>query len=583
MESGPIHLFWETVKEQTVARLRSETPPGHYLGSVLVDNKTKRDASDGITRYDVVDGQQRLTTIQIALLALVKVAADHRCNNEINAEVKKYAFFSEPVTGFTEGDIRLNPTNFDRKQFQEVLSDVFDIRACGGKSSVSRENANKSKIVSTFDFFKKHYAFLVEKQQDHEPSKILRAILSALTEGFDIVRIVLRETDKAQRVFESLNNYAKPLTTFDLIRNNVFYRAAGVAGNKDVQLFNTDEWQQLECPYWEGKADNRKIGWSTHIEAYVARMLAAERMFASPKDLRFDRNSIFKTYQKFAGRHSSIEEEIGALVRYADVYQYLDGHVNRPPAAADVDFGVFRYDVWKNRDFYPVLFVIADGNANNEEKQRMIQLLESYVIRRSVCGLSSRNYNKQALTICEALGGECSYESLSGALKSGDKKTVLFPDDATVKEACSRNKFYGSVFDRYVFEEIEKSMYDVGMESVVAKQSELTIDHILPQGWEANPEWVSIVLDKAGTQNDTVVLTVNSHLHTIGNLTLMSRHNNSAKSNHSFEEVKGLLAKNKLSLNSDLAKEESWNVEKIAARSKELADLICRIWPYDIA
>ena len=573
MESGPIHLFWETVEEQVVARLDGKVPPQHYLGAVLVDNKTAIDAEDGIIRYDVVDGQQRLTTIQIALLELVNAAADHRCGDEIKTEAKKYVFAGESAR-----DIRLNPTNFDRKQFQKVLFDVFDIIPDVGESNVSRENAKKSKIVSTFGFFEQRYAHLVEKRTGGEPRDVLRAVLSALIEGFDIVRIVLRPSDEAQRVFESLNNYAKPLTTFDLIRNDVFYRASKERIGLDQKLFESDIWQQLENPYWEEKADNRKTEWSTHIEAYVARMLVANT------GRIFRRNEIVKTYKNFrqGENFATIEDEINCLVRYTDVYRCLDANPGLNSELPDIDFGVFRHTVWKNRDFYPVLFLIADGNANAAEKRRMILLMESYVVRRSVCGLPSDGYNKSAVAFCKELRNNLSYDSLFRKLKDEKADTTLFPGDEKVMRDCIYAPFYKSPFGRYVFEQIELSLHDVRAERVVVAEGILTIDHILPQKWEQSDEWKKIVLEN-DAHSDIAPMKVNPYIHTIGNLTLMSGRNNSIKSNRPLADVKGLLSETTVKLNRELAEVKAWNEEEIQARSRKLADLICKIWPYDIA
>ncbi|MGI9347696.1 MAG: DUF262 domain-containing protein [Gammaproteobacteria bacterium] len=562
--AGPIHLFWETVEEQTDERLKGNSPANHYLGAVLVENKTRQDATDGITRYDVVDGQQRLTTIQVALLALIQVADEAGLN--IKPELDNVVFSNKAAN-----QTRLVPTNFDNKQFQSVLFDVYGIMMTFG-SEVPKENAIKSKIVSSFHFFQEKFRLLVN-QWPHKDEDIIRALMDSLLHGFDLVRIVLRKTDEAQRIFESLNNFSLPLTTFDLIRNNLFYRATFVDPDKDVELFGTRHWQQLEKPYWGEKADNRKDG-ASHIEAYIARMLVA----GMKKDIRFNRNEIFKTYKEFGKKCPSIEEELQSLVEYVKVYRFLDSNTDSNPVGVNVDFGIFRHNVWKNRDFYPVIFCIVSSAASVEEKQRMLKLLESYVIRRGVCGLSPSHYNKYAAHICGALGDDPNYEALRKVLASAARDSTVFPDNKRVEEGCISKKFYGSAFQWYVFGKIEASLHSTRVERVIVEEGSLTIDHILPQGWGNNPTWTNIVLGPNHRQGDA--LAVDPYLDTIGNLTLMSDGNNSVKSNHPFDEVKGLLAVSELKLNRELAEEDVWNVEKITARSKYLAGKICEIWPY---
>ena len=574
-EFGPIHLFWDTVKKQVRARLEEDKPLSpHYLGAVLVDNKTHRQSTDDMRHFDVVDGQQRLTTIQIAMLALTQVAKNHGCGDEIKGALENYVFADK-----AKMLSRLHPTNFDNEQFRAVLNHTYKILLNFDLQNADEERAGRSKIVSAFNFFKAEQTSLVGNHPQSEAKSVVHAIMKTLTQGFDLVLIVLRPSDDAQRIFESLNNYAKPLTTFDLIRNNVFHRAASIRPGMDQELFYTSSWQQLEEPYWEEKADNQKVNWTTHIEAYVARMLVAKMR----KSMLFNRNSIFRTYKEFRKGFSSIDEEIGALVDYVDIYQYLDADMGRNPAGGDVDFGVFRHAVWENRDFYPALFLIARCDADAEQKRRMLMLLESYVVRRGVCGLSLGHYNKHVVAICAALGDKPSYEALAEVLKNAEKDTTVFPDDEQVMRDCVTAKFYRSPFQWHVFKKIEKSMRAVGVEDIVVEGGKLTIDHILPRKWEKNLEWKKIVLGDDNQRDDAAALMVNSYLDTIGNLTMMSGKNNSIKSNRPFEDVKGLLAASELKLNRELAGEEMWKVEKIAARSRKLAEKICEIWPYDIA
>lgn len=573
-ESGPVHLFWATVKEQVGARLDGKTPPPHYLGAVLVDNKTPLDATDGIMRYDVVDGQQRLTTIQIAMLALIQVAEECGCGPNMQDKLAEYVYSDEE-----RNRPRLFPTNFDNKQFQQTLYFAYGKLTDLGNQNVDSENAKKSKIIASLQEFKSLLGKLVGKHPGNKEA-VINAVAKTLTEGFDLVLIVLRKTDEAQRVFESLNSVAKPLTTFDLIRNNVFYRAGA---GEDERLFNTPTWQNLERPYWEGRADNQKGSSTTHIEAYVARTLVAKRVFPNTEKIRFDRNSIFNTYKEFArtGNHSSIDEEIKSLAEYAAVYQHLDSDACPNPVAG-VNFGIFRHSQWKSRDFYPVLFVVASCGVDAAEKQRMIKLLESYVIRRSVCGLSIGAYNKYAALICKEWDGKPTYQSLRNILAKAEKDSYVFPDDKRVEAGCVVEKFYKSLFQRHVFEEIEKSRHGVKVEKVVVEEGELTIDHILPQKWETNPAWRKIVLGDDADGHEAEITAVNAYLHTIGNLTLMSGENNSTKSNRPLEEVQDLLAESAVKLNRDLAKVSDWNAEKITARSKSLAAIICKRWPRDI-
>ena len=171
----------------------------------------------------------------------------------LKEEFKKYIFLEK------QSNPKLNPTNFDREQYEAVVEhvyekeDIFELK----ENNISKENKKKSKIVRTFQTFREKFEYFINERKNdeiQEDSNIINCLKNTLLSGFDLVLIELEKTDEAQKIFESLNNTAKPLTTFDLIRNNVFYRADKEQKGEDVKLFNSALWQQLEQPYWEKKA-----------------------------------------------------------------------------------------------------------------------------------------------------------------------------------------------------------------------------------------------------------------------------------------------------------------------------------------
>ena len=574
---GPIDLFWKTVQEQAESLLTDKEIPRHYLGAILVDDK-KKNQLDPITPFNVVDGQQRLTTIQIALLAIAQLAKQYECDDIIE-ELHKYVYSPEGSR------TRLNPTNFDQEQFKEVVYWVYGT----GTASIShvnharQKNSKKSKVMSAFNYFCKNAEEFVKKHSKQGAKLAIDAIKRALLEKFDLVLIVLHKDDNAQQVFESLNNYGERLTTFDLIRNNVFYRAThiepGKEPGKDQELFD-GIWQQLENPDWEDKA-NRK---NTHIEAYIARMLAAK----TGKEFNFNTIDIFNTYKEFAVPFGkNIDEEVRQLMEYTDIYKYL----GFPPEKAgenpvpDMNFGIFRFDIWNNIDYYPVLFMITGSETlNTTEKQRMVNLLESYVIRRRICALSMEYYNLHAIEICKHLSKKNNYNTLFEVLKNAEGRSTLFPDNNMVTAECTRAKFYGSSqgsINRHIFCQLEISMNDSPEERGELNINQLSLDHILPQKWDKNSKWKDMVLVDNTDEAD-----VPGYIHTLGNLTLMSGPNNARKSNGSLEEFYDYLKNSAMALNRELAEELKqdfvWNLDKIRARSQKLGKKICEIWPEDI-
>lgn len=342
-----------------------------------------------------------------------------------------------------------------------------------------------------------------------------------------------------------------------------------------MKLFESDDWQQFEADFWEetpGRGDK-----NTHIEAYVARMMITKRQGL----ILLKRDAIFKEYKNFAkdeeGKGLDVRAEIRTISEYVDIYKYLVGENQKNPLGNDVKFGYFMYGICKSMDFYPTIFAIAKSDASSTEKQNMIYLLESYVIRRHVCDLTASNYNKQALQICRALDKKPTYEKLAEHLKGAqESSTRQFPSADQVAFACLHHNFYKNKLKKYIFEKI--AHHATTDRDEMRDLKGLAIDHILPQGWRDKAGWAATL---EMLQPDEVDLKIN----TIGNLTPMSKKLNSAKSNRGWEDSNGAkahLAKCDLKLTRELADNESWTIKDIDNRSRKLAVYICEIWPENI-
>ncbi len=558
----PTHLFLETVEEQTAQRLDGKIPAPHYFGAMLVDNQTRKDVVTQTQLYDVVDGQQRLTTLNVALFALIAVAEEYSYGNDMQAQLAEY-IFTDP----SHNQPKLDPTNFDRKQYKQVLFEAYGELIPTAKGH--DENYDKSKLVAAFKFFRESFANFIANYENEITS--IEALQTTLLDGFELVLIVLKESDEAQKVFESLNNTPRPLTTFELIRNNIFYRAAKEEHGLDVELFKSQRWNQLEKRFWEDYPHRSKGSErSNHIEAYIARMLVAKQK----QPILFNRFAIFKTYKEFAKGYKDVgvQAELESITKYVDLYKHLMFAEKNP--VPDVDFYFYHYDVCDSMDFYPVIFIIASCCASAGEKQKMLNLLESYIIRRTVCRLTAGSYNKQAPILCNVLGENPDYDKLNKIIKASESKTSVFPDDKQVELGCLVGEFYKAKnLKHYIFSRIVS--YTATNKAEKSTMDDLTLDHLIPQGWREDKKWRK-VLSKFDEG------TVDAKIHIIGNLTPMSRERNASKSNRSWKETKKLLKECDLKMTRDLAKNKKWDIDDIQVRSKDLSKTICEIWPYDL-
>lgn len=584
-DAGQVSLFWETVKKQAKRQLDGEELYPHYLGAILIkeNRQLKGTRLDAPGYFDIVDGQQRITTIQLALLALMEYArTDKNLHADALLELREYVFVNNNLS-----TPRLLPCNYDKKQYRQVLfavtEEVVDLGTLAGEDKAFAE----SKVFATFKFFLDKYKILIASYAANNvdsTKKVFDALRQTLLKHIDVVLIQLRDTDKAQEVFESLNTSGKPLTTLDLIRNNVFQRAAEMQTNGDQAIFDSKEWQTFEDPFWETSPEKRRK--ETHVEIYIPRMMIAK---LPGKTIKFSRNLVVKAYrEEFAPEfgNENILAEVRELIDYADLYRDLterEPHYALPTidSGGIKSFGVFALQVWGNRDFFPVVFLIAKSQLPDGEKQRMLRLLESFVVRRRATNLSSENYNILVPEMCEKLAASLSYGTLKAFLIRQEAEARRFPEDNDINTDRSGINFFGSSNSRkisnYILQIVARDIEPADPESEPINK--LTIDHVLPQGWRKNKKWEKQLLGNANLHSEKAIEADNM-LHTIGNLTLLSAANNPRKSNRHFDESRPLLHDSSLKMNRDIAKRDQWDLQAIRKRGADLVTRIRRIWPH---
>ena len=584
-DAGQVQLFWNIVAEHAESRLHGAPKPPHYFGAVLVNEQRQQRALNAPRVFDVVDGQQRLTTIQLALLALINsVREDIDLTKLVTEELRPYLYLG------TEGKPILQPTNYDNDQYHTVLFTVRRRKADFTEVEGDEETFAKSKVLHTFKFFKDEHAKFIQRHVGDgniNTKQVIDSLRDTLLDGFDIVLIQLQRTDRPQEVFQSLNTTSKPLTTLDLIRNDVFQRAADVRPGYDQEICSSSEWQTIETPFWEEKIDERRG--TTHIEAYIPRMLIAK---LPGENIKGERNAVLKTYrEKFVCKgDANILAEVRRMIDYEKIYRDLtqrDAEYQLPtvdvehPSVAK-SFGIFALKVWGSRDFWPAVFLVLKSQLPATEKQNIFRLLESFVVRRHASGYTTENYNQFVLEVCRALHDDISYESLKRLLLKSDSLSARYPKDDDLIANRPEHNFIGQKNARrlstYILQILARDMGSSADE--MTPLNKLSIDHILPHSWHTDPEWKSKFLSNDEDSNSENARKVKTRLNTIGNLTLLTNIRNAKKSNRPFSETRQLLCDSPLMMNRKIAENTTWDLQAIEERGTDLVNRICRIWPY---
>ncbi|MFP6293521.1 DUF262 domain-containing protein [Helicobacter pylori] len=502
---------------------------GHFIGSIVF-------VHDGIytTNYNellIIDGQQRLTTITLLFIAL----RDH-----LNDEDEFLEKFSRQKI---QNHYLINSDEKGDKKFKLILSEPDRDTLLSLIDKDRRKPSEPSlKIMENFKLFEEW----IRKNTDK---------LETIFKGLDklmVVEISLeRGKDNPQLIFESMNSTGKDLTQTDLIRN---YILMGLEPEKQ-KIFYKKYWRAMEKDFKQNE---------TLFNQFVRHYLTI-KTGKIPNEKRV--YEAFKRYQQERG----IETE--ALLQDLQKYCGYFCHIVFKKEDDDKDLNKalsFLVDLEKDV-IYPLLLELysdySDGVLSKDDFIPIIYLTESYICRRTVCGLGANSLNKIFASFTKKINKDQYLESIKAHFLSLEKTTGKFPKDSEFKNLFITIDFYNLKEKKYFLERLEN--FDT-KEPVNTK--ECTIEHIMPQ--TLTEEWERDLGGNFQAIHD-------KYLHTIGNLTLTGY--NKEYSNNSFQEKRDMekgFKQSPLRLNQSLKDLEVFGEKEIEKRANDLADWALKIWTY---
>ncbi len=587
--------MWEDWKAQAEKLLNGETPRPHYFGAIIYsDNKP---VPREILKRDLVDGQQRLTTFQLAFAALRDTGKNLNCTTSM--DINDYIFNVPNETTNTNQDddkYKLFPSRHDRSLFQKIIATKKQDDKLKDASELTK--AYNCFCDSIENFVKEKTKEMSEEESQDLTITLIETLKKALLESFQIVLIQLGEDDDPQQIFASLNGKGQPLSPFDLIRNDIFYRAR--ADKTAPQSLFENDWLYFEDSFWStprGQGHTRKARADHFIIDVVVAQVAKE----------INKRRIAAEYQNYVqeyknkGYFNSVTEELQVLKNYGKSYRNLV----ELPEKSDTNRIAKLLNLWDLSTMNPlVLWIDTRKNLSLEDKKTLFLMMESYIIRRYICKLRTNAFDK---TIPVILGRMRDQENdiigaFKGFLEIETAEYIKMPNDGEVLSACEQMPIYGDSKNnstksarklKYILGCTEEHVRTKFNETVRLDTDDLSIEHIMPQQWAKN--WTL----KDGTivthENYWEAFEENPHLdssvrgfmekrqgliHTIGNLTLVTNPFNSSLSNSAWKtKRKQIEEESLLKLNRDIAKKEEWDDETIKTRSEELAKRINEIWP----
>ena len=289
---------------------------------------------------------------------------------------------------------------------------------------------------------------------------------------------------------------------------------------------------------------------------------------------------LFPTFKEYASESAlTPAQHLASFREYGDIYRSFSSFPIQSPEGTFF----YRLDALDTTTVYPLLLeVFARFRDDETERQQILTDLESFLVRRSVCKLTPKNYNRLFLEAVDQTANDFTADSLRRFLLTREGDSSRWPSDEEFRPHWLKQPLYTSLKRnrlRMILEGIETAARTAMTESVALPPG-LTVEHVLPQKWSRSwPSPKSAPGDERTKQER--IAARDQALHTAGNLTLVTGTLNPSMSNGSWATKRSALRKHSaLTLNREIADAEAWDEEAIAARSARLFDLAARVWPY---
>jgi len=594
-ETPQWETLWEDVVEKADLQLAGKQGTPHYLGALIIEG-VRPSSPREVKRFLVIDGQQRLTTLQILLCAFRDIARKNDWR-KLDRTTTRYLENSDSdvMESPDEELFKLWPTTLNRDVFRAVLS-------AGSKAVVEkkypliklprkRKPEPRSNLVEGYLYFSKVTdAWLVKATAETGKSEedVAFALLQALQQDFCVVEIALSEGDDSQEIFYSLNSQGRPLSQSDLLRSLIFMRAEKERQNRD-QIFD-EYWSKFETPFWSGEI---KRGGRTY-----SRLDMALRYFLMTKTGQMvDTRRVNEEYRRWISAaprpYANVRDELADLARHGDIYQKYEGVTSQGLSSKDLRRVLVDFDVSTATPL--ILFLEAEAGLDDVQKAKSLFIVECFLARRVFTGEENKEYNKLFVEVIGALRGVPASDVLGALTKkllSGKGGTRKWPTNAEVVEfAISKPVFgvLGTPALRLILERLELTQRGKKTETHALPPA-LQIEHVLPQTWSTNWQLKGVDIpadvarlpflakDQLKEMADAIRLR-NLQLQTLGNLTLLNKYLNPAASNGSLAMKLVEYKHSVLRMNRYFDAVKAWDEEAIVARGKTLGELLCKEWP----
>ena len=556
-----------------------------------------------LNRFEVIDGQQRLTTFQIILCIIrdICVSKDYDLVHEAAAYIKNQntVIRRNISESFPDPTYKFLPTEYDRPSFEKIATGeygkvirlAFDERAkrlppdrvekARSKAFVSPKEISDN-VLKAYEYFYEKIRVYVGKDYDYGK---IDALLSSIASKFELIQITLDSSDHSEKIFQSLNATGRKLSEFDYLRNNLFLRAGKLGEHAESgELYSERFYDQ----YWH--FENRSRYWDANrLESFFRVFLTAKMGpscfqsddFEDEKDKK-----AFEVYQKSYQKqikNKDIEYEFQELNRYSEVYKKVYPASIDESAPDSIARRMLFYKDLKITSLFPfILYLKNERGILDDSLHQVCDILESYIVRRMVnYGYETNDEDEYTYATINRFfarlirGDKFSIEHFANSLKGWPTDRQIFGGHQYGGrrvlgglQRTANELYYGKrstrntarFLIRYIFYRIEQH---------ITSENTLSFGNFFQIITRIMPE--SSLQDR----NDWL---------SIGNLTFRKTNDISQNqvNNYPFSETRKILSESPnidLKLNQEICNNENWDLNHIHNRKEKLGSYFSKIWP----
>jgi hypothetical protein len=578
--------LWDDIVRVSESHLGSAPKQfaSHFLGAVVFELISAGSAA--ITELDVIDGQQRLTTLQLLLDAVQEILAKNGHGEEAE-RLEELILNKQSAYKGTKHRFKLWPSQANRAEFVHAM----DPAEPSAKEFGQIQGAHK--------FFLEEAKRWLLGEPDSDgvvppgaEADRAKQLTETLAGRLVVVAIDLTGDDDAQLIFETLNDRGTPLLKADLIKNWVFRR--GVKLGADVEMWSKIIWEDFDTDWWREEITQGRMSRS-RVDIFLHYWLTMRLSEEVKQEL------VFRTFTDYA--EPLMPDAQAAMAFLTQLRNDANTYRGLGALPADTAAGRFRARVIEAMELAattPMFLWVVSPNHRLPASQieSGLAALESWVVRRTLLQMTSKDMNKLIVALLKALSGvevDKAGEAIRKFLSQQTAGTREWPSDKKFIAEVGTLKMYGNIKQGRIavvlgaVEEYRRQQAR-GKYGEVSLPSGLTIEHVLPQKWRE--QWKSnppLTPDQEQKRDKLV--------HTLGNLTLVTQSLNSSLSNRPWTDAEaaaltagGQAGKGKWSilnqfnlivLNKDVLDRnpDKWAELDIVARANELAIAITKIWP----